>query len=281
MKQKTYVIYGLFDPETNELRYIGKTHGSLNKRFKDHLKEALVKSTYKCRWINSLLKQNKVPLIQELEKAKCPESSIELEEFYIDYFRSLGCKLTNAQNGGVGSPGRVVSEETRDKVRQKALERGPTGVPSSNKKDNQIIDGIEHRNCFNCKKYIKLDCFYINKKDGWIDSWCRECRKIQKQEKRKIKPDSVNYVKLSPEEYKASRIAAARKGGETIANSPEKRAAISAKKSKPIIAQHVNNNTILEFPSALKAKEQGFHNKLIGDAIKSGRPYKNYYWKLK
>lgn len=270
MKNKIFTVYGLFDPETLELRYIGKTTVG-EARYRRHINpKTLDNNSYKVNWIKSIQSKGLQPVYEVLELANDMDHMNELEEFYIDYFKSLGCKLTNAQNGGKGSPGRINSDETKEKIRQKAIERGPTGI-SYNRKENVFINGIEHRNCFNCKNDKSLNCFYFNPKDNWTDSWCRECRKLQKREKRKIKPDKSNYVKLSPEDYKQSRIEAARKGGQAISNSPEKRAAISQKKSKPIIATSCITSEILEFPSALKAKESGFHNKLIHDAIKLNR----------
>lgn len=281
MKNKIFTIYGLFDPETLELRYIGKTTVG-EARYRRHINpKTLDNNSYKVNWIKSIQSKGLQPVYEVLELANDMDHMNELEEFYIDYFKSLGCKLTNAQNGGKGSPGRVNSDETKEKIRQRAIERGPTNQIPHNKRDNILIDGKEFRFCKSCVKVKEIEHFYFFVKNNNFDYICRECRKLKKREKRKIKPDKSNYVKLSPEDYKQSRIEAARKGGQAISNSPEKRAAISQKKSKPVIATSCTTSEILEFPSALKAKESGFHNKLIHDAIKLNRPYKGYYWKFK
>ena len=52
-------IYSLSCPISNEIRYIGKTVESLEKRFNRHISYAKKEKSYKANWINSLLKINK------------------------------------------------------------------------------------------------------------------------------------------------------------------------------------------------------------------------------
>lgn len=281
MKSKDqFIIYALIDPRTDEVRYIGKSTIGL-RRPNQHMKAySLIGNTHKNNWIKSLQLISLNPVIDILEVHTNKVDLNEAECFYISYLKSIGCNLTNVTNGGEGTEGYTHKEATVETIRRKALERGPTGV-CVNKKIHIIEAGIEKRECRLCETFKDITDFGFNKHRNKFYGQCRDCDKLRKRAARAIKPDSTRYVKLSPEAYKASRIEAARKGGLALANSPEKRAAISAKRSKPIVAISENNNTQLEFPSALKAKEQGFHNKLIGDAIKSGRPYKGYFWKFK
>lgn len=281
IKQDKYLIYALRDPRTDEVRYVGKSTIGM-RRPNQHSKEwSLVSNTHKNNWIKSLQLINLNPVIDVLEVHETPDTLEESEIFHISYLRAIGCNLTNATEGGEGTMGRSCSELTKSLIQQKALARDYTNFIPPNKQVHIFDNGIEKRKCTKCETYKILPDFCVNSKNGNFRGFCKECDKLRKQKARAINPDRNRYVKLSPEEYKKSRIEAARKGGQAIANSPEKRAAISAKRSKPVIAISTTTSEVLEFPSALKAKESGFHNKLIHDSIMSNKPYKNYYWKFK
>lgn len=89
-------IYLLVDDEKN-IRYVGKTELPLEKRFRDHLNDK--SDTYKSRWIKSLLRDNKQPTI--ISVARVPFEEWEFwERHFIEYYRSIGCRLTNTTNGG-------------------------------------------------------------------------------------------------------------------------------------------------------------------------------------
>jgi hypothetical protein len=125
---KRVSIYVLKDPRTNEIRYVGKTKRSLKIRLSEHLQQKA--KDHHSRWINSLLKQNLQPLIEEVEK--CSNSNWEeREKFWIQYYKNLNFNLTNSNDGGPGShnpssearakisaanKGRIRSAETRAKM---------------------------------------------------------------------------------------------------------------------------------------------------------------------
>jgi len=124
---KVTFIYSLCDPDTLEIRYIGKSNNP-QKRYYYHLIDKM--STHKVHWIQSLLTIGKVPILQILEE--CDESVwAETERKWIAYYRELGYNLTNGTNGGEGTfhptdgtrkkmskwqIGKIVSEETRRKI---------------------------------------------------------------------------------------------------------------------------------------------------------------------
>jgi len=61
------VIYGLIDPNTNEIRYIGKAV-DLKNRFRNHFNPSrLVSKTHKNNWLNFLIKDSKKPFVIVLE----------------------------------------------------------------------------------------------------------------------------------------------------------------------------------------------------------------------
>jgi hypothetical protein len=93
-------IYGLADPRTGEVRYVGRTIQSLRDRLLHHLSHAHRQQTYVHRWIVSL--GNNRPAIFELEavpKDECADAEI----FWISYLRGLGARLANLTDGGEGS----------------------------------------------------------------------------------------------------------------------------------------------------------------------------------
>ena len=96
-RMRPVIIYGLIDPRTNYLRYIGKTVGTPEGRVSGHLKSP----TYCGRWLRNLASCGLQPGIVILEVAD-EISWSESETFWIAYFKFLGCNLTNRTIGGDG-----------------------------------------------------------------------------------------------------------------------------------------------------------------------------------
>lgn len=90
-------FYTLNDPDTNEVRYVGQTVNPSN-RYRNHIYEAKkFNRNHKERWIISLIRQNKEPLMNIIwEECMTSEGANDLEADIIKYFRDvLGYKLTN------------------------------------------------------------------------------------------------------------------------------------------------------------------------------------------
>ena len=96
-----YKIYTLSDPDSKEIKYVGYTKNSLNKRLYQHLRDPKrgIKS-HKASWINELDKNGKKPLMQLIEENLTMKEALEKEIFYIDFFKTKGYKLTNSTTGG-------------------------------------------------------------------------------------------------------------------------------------------------------------------------------------
>jgi group I intron endonuclease len=102
-------IYGLLDPRTNEVRYVGKTIQTLEARLRKHISDKPKSNTYRFNWINQLKELNLKPTILILEL--CDEKDwVEREKYWISYFENL----TNLTTGGEGCD--YFSEEIRDKI---------------------------------------------------------------------------------------------------------------------------------------------------------------------
>lgn len=112
-------IYKLIDPITDEVRYIGKTIQTLNNRLRRHVYDAnrlTENKSHKNNWIRLLLKKNLKPKIELIEENIDIDKWGEVEIMYIKKFRGLGYDLTNNTNGGEGSHGVILSEETKKKI---------------------------------------------------------------------------------------------------------------------------------------------------------------------
>lgn len=96
------VIYGLCDPDTGELRYVGQTGRSLKPRLKERIRWALAgHQPAVSRWIGSL--DGTEPGIIELERN--PADLDTAERQWIASLRAAGCTLVNLTVGGSGFGG--------------------------------------------------------------------------------------------------------------------------------------------------------------------------------
>ena len=130
MKKRQYLIYGLADPRTGMLRYVGWSSSGFDRPKARH--SALCR-----RWEKSLESkdlQKEIVVFQEfpdLTDDEANETMGRLETGWIAYFRSMGIKLLNMTDGGEGTMGRRLSEETKQRMSE---ERKGAGNPMFGKK---------------------------------------------------------------------------------------------------------------------------------------------------
>lgn len=127
-------IYALLDPRTEEVRYVGKTTNP-RRRFFEHLRKPA--NEHLARWLNALNQLGLVPNLEILDEVG-DETWAERERFWISRF----VNLVNINPGGIATPihspspeerealaarrrGCFVSAETREKLRQRALQNNP------------------------------------------------------------------------------------------------------------------------------------------------------------
>ena len=94
-----YKIYALIDNLTNEIRYIGYTSKSLDKRLKSHIYDCNRTKSHKTNWINSLLSKGFKPIIKQIDETDDINKCLEMEVYHI----SLYDNLTNSTSGGESS----------------------------------------------------------------------------------------------------------------------------------------------------------------------------------
>ena len=102
---QTY-IYGLFDPTTGDLRYIGKSDRP-RERFANQLNER--SNTYRCNWIRSLLESGRRPVQRIIDHVAIGDEWQSVERAYIRGARDAGCRLVNGTDGGDGVSGLTVA----------------------------------------------------------------------------------------------------------------------------------------------------------------------------
>jgi len=140
-------IYGLADPISGDIRYIGKSIDP-TFRLKTHIAKAKFSLTYKDRWINSLLSKGLSPILVLIESTTTLHASVK-EIFWIAAYKCVGARLTNATLGGEGTNGVSPSQATRDKLRLKQFGVTPWNkglhIPSPLKGRSQSVELIEKR----------------------------------------------------------------------------------------------------------------------------------------
>lgn len=127
----TTFIYVLIDPNTKEVRYVGKSNNP-KRRYYKHCSRSK-KNTHKVNWINGLLNENKKPELQIIDEVPV-EDWVFWESYWISQFRTWGFCLTNHTDGGDGATfsnsgsfkkgqkawnfGQKLSDEAKEHLRQ-------------------------------------------------------------------------------------------------------------------------------------------------------------------
>lgn len=95
---KAVFIYGLLDPRTGALRYIGKANDA-QKRLKSHLRDMKRRTTPVYLWMRELAAEGVAPKIKILDKC-CERTWPDREVGQIAKARSEGADLLNVAKGG-------------------------------------------------------------------------------------------------------------------------------------------------------------------------------------
>lgn len=131
---KQHLIYVLRDPDTSEVRYVGRSSLWMG-RPRYHIAHAAKRSPdgswvselYVHRWIRMLLEVGKEPsidVIEELNRTDDVNDRLnEAERRWIAKLREEGCQLTNMTDGGMGMLGYRHTEKAKIAIGAAALGR--------------------------------------------------------------------------------------------------------------------------------------------------------------
>jgi len=151
-------VYGLIDPISKELRYIGYSINYL-ERFKEHLLPSNLKcKTYKANWIKSLIDKGYKPEVIILEEAYSEKDALEKEVELIAYFKYIGCNLTNGTLGGDGRYGFATSDEVKKKISHSM--RGKNTKPKIK------------ANCLQCQQLFEFYAKYLKRGHKFCSLLC-------------------------------------------------------------------------------------------------------------
>jgi len=133
-------IYTLSDPETNEVRYVGKTQ-NIKERYNKHLRMSKSKknsNTYLYSWIKSLKSNPKIEVLDEVGN-----NWQFWEQYWICQFKTWGFNLTNLTIGGEGGKD-FFTEKTIEKLRE--LNTGEKNPHYGKKHSKETIEKIKSAN---------------------------------------------------------------------------------------------------------------------------------------
>jgi len=117
-------IYGLADPITKDIRYIGKSE-RVKERYANHMNDN--SKTHKVNWIKSLKSKGQKPFLIILEELSDTDNWQEKEIFWIKTAKDKNWNLVNSTNGGDG----VVNISGEGRLRMLATWKGRKHKPET------------------------------------------------------------------------------------------------------------------------------------------------------
>jgi hypothetical protein len=220
---RTIYIYSLKDPETNEIRYVGKTT-NINTRLKAHITRSIHNKYHSARWVQSVIKRGLRPIIELVEE--CTEENwVEREKYWIGYYRER-FDLTNILEGGEGGStfgrlGKPWSDEqrknnaiartglsvSRTKEGNANRKKGVRGYYDKNKKPvlQYDLEGKfirEWESAVDAGKDLKISYSDINrscKKEGYTSAgfqWRYKVGEVKNEINKYVKPENGSNVEV-------------------------------------------------------------------------------------
>lgn len=160
-------IYGLIDPFTEELRYIGKSIQP-KQRLANQCNEHA--STYRCHWIQSILSKGKRPKQVIIEVIAESGNWQEREKYWIAKYRAEGYKLVNSTDGGDG----VVNLPPESKARIINAWIGRKHKPETLLKLSRARKGKKHTE----EHKAKMSCIMSGREITWADKLSKAIKKF-------------------------------------------------------------------------------------------------------
>lgn len=211
MKKGT--IYALRCPLSGDIRYVGQTIKSVNRRLTEHKCDKR-HNPYKINWINKLdnlgiLDELKIEVLEE-----CDEILLnDREKFWIEKIKQDGNKLVNLTDGGDGVPGKVCSDETKKKISEsnkgkiisdksrKKISNSHKGKKLSEEHKKSISDGL----ILAIKEGRKIDIISEEQKIKISEGLKKYFLENPRIKKEKIKKEKKIHIYTNEEKLKMSK----------------------------------------------------------------------------
>jgi len=263
-------IYALIDPQTNEVRYIGKTIQTLKKRLTQHLCDG--NNTYKTNWIKKLKTNGLKPKIELIELVDDSEWVIR-EQYWISKYNNL----TNLTDGG--ESGAYFTDEILSKI-----SKGVKNVWKNDEYRNNKIAKIKEywsdpENRKKASERMKSRVFdydrtnIINmKKEQWKDDEYRE--KMSRQSKELWQDDEYKEKVLGYLQSDEHReIVSERFKGRKISNETKIKMSKSNKNKKVVVIDGVEYESITQASKILNINRDALKGRL------KSKNFTNYNYK--
>lgn len=134
---KTTFIYALICPETQQVRYIGKSNNP-QRRLREHIRDHSKYQRHKDHWIGALHARGLLPIMQIVEEVPF-EIWAERELFWINHYTEHEHPLTNTYFGSEGIG--MMPPETRAKIG--AIHKGKKLTPEAIERRSAAIRGTK------------------------------------------------------------------------------------------------------------------------------------------
>jgi hypothetical protein len=118
-----FIIYGLVDPRTNLVRYVGRSSSGIRRPRSYVTASQRSKKSHRNDWVGSLLAAGLMYEIAVLETCAAETELNDCEQWWIAYGRSCGWHLANHTDGGDGMSGFKHDEDTKQRLSEKLKAR--------------------------------------------------------------------------------------------------------------------------------------------------------------
>lgn len=277
-------IYELIDPITNETRYIGKTKGSINKRFNSHIHDAINRSdrnAYVQCWIKNIVNNGSKPIINLIDEVPTEEWQF-WEKYWIAQYKAWGVRLTNSTNGGDGTDGYTYSQEYKDNVSKRMMGNSfRLGIPHDKESLKKISNAS--KKTWQNEEFRKFQSNLARLRMKGVKK-TEECKKKHSQTKKKLFDLGI----LEPwNKGKRGLQEAWNKGMPRTQETKDKISKILRDKkmtshnAKGVVAININNEKdIIKYKSITKAaQDNSVSTWKIVHHIERGHSFNNYIYK--
>ena len=117
MRDPDFLIYGLIDPRSRFIRYVGLSATGMARPRRHRYPSRQVGYSHRECWLRELVSAGLDFQIAILEVTSSRDNLPELERWWIAFGRACGWPLTNLTDGGEGAAGHRMPETTRKAIR--------------------------------------------------------------------------------------------------------------------------------------------------------------------